>query len=125
MTNIKDYENTVTEWLYDLMANINPCVGCKSRSRTTDKCGNCCWNYPSEFVMGDESEAEKPTEADTIKTGERRMAVEQIEKMKERLREAKHRYDRAADKTPIRACGAEYRLLCDIERMLEDWEAEQ
>lgn len=61
MDNIKDYENTVTERIYDLMANINPCESCKFRGGTTDKCGNCCFWYPSEFVMGDESEPEKPT----------------------------------------------------------------
>ena len=48
---------------------------------------------------------------------------QQIERMKEQLCDAKDRYDRAADKTPVRACGAEYRLFCDIESMLEDWEA--
>ena len=61
MTNIKDYENTVTKRLYDLMANINPCESCKFRDGTTDKCGSCCFWYASEFVMGDESEAEKST----------------------------------------------------------------
>lgn len=67
MDNIKDYENTVTERLYDLMANINPCESCKFRGGTTDKCGNCCFWYPSEFVMGDESEPEKPTsDKDTL-----------------------------------------------------------
>lgn len=67
MTNIKDYENTVTERLYDLMANINPCESCKFRGGTTDKCGSCCFWYASEFVMGDESEAEKLTsDKDTL-----------------------------------------------------------
>ena len=51
--------------------------------------------------------------------------VEENKRMKEQLREAKDGYDRAADKTPIRACGAEYRLFCDIERILEDWGAEE
>ena len=56
---------------------------------------------------------------------QRNMELEaEMRRMKEQLREAKYRYDRAADKTPVRACGAEYRLFCDIERMLEDWEAE-
>lgn len=50
--------------------------------------------------------------------------VEENKRMKEQLRKAKDRYDSAADKTPVRACGAEYRLFCDIERMLEDWGAE-
>lgn len=36
------------------------------------------------------------------------------------IRKAKDKYDLSKDKSIIRACGAEYYLFCDLERILED-----
>lgn len=47
---------------------------------------------------------------------------QQIEKMKNDLREVKNNYDKSKDKTPISMFGAEYRLFCDIENLLDKWE---
>ena len=47
---------------------------------------------------------------------------EQIEKISEELQEIKMSYDTSKDKTPIRATGAEYRLFCDIENLIEKLE---
>ncbi len=49
----------------------------------------------------------------------------QIEKMKKDLQEIKMSYDNSKDKTPINAMGAEYRLLCNIENIIEEWEIEE
>lgn len=45
--------------------------------------------------------------------------------LKEKLtavRNAKDKYDMSKDKSIINACGAEYTLFCDLERILEDWQ---
>ena len=36
------------------------------------------------------------------------------------IRNAKDKYDMSKDKSIIKACGAEYYLFCDLERILED-----
>lgn len=38
------------------------------------------------------------------------------------IRNAKDKYDMSKDKSIIKACGAEYYLFCDLERILEDWQ---
>ena len=45
--------------------------------------------------------------------------------MKKDLQEIKMSYDNSKDKTPINAMGAEYRLLCNIENIIEEWEIEE
>ena len=44
---------------------------------------------------------------------------EQIEKISEELQAIKTSYDNSKDKTSINVMGAEYRLFCDIENLIE------
>lgn len=50
---------------------------------------------------------------------------EQIKQMRKELQEIKMSYDNSKDKTPIKAFGAEYRLFCGIENLIEKWEIKE
>ena len=49
----------------------------------------------------------------------------QIEKISEELQAIKMSYDNSNDKTPIKAMGTEYRLLCAIENLMAEWEIKE
>ena len=50
---------------------------------------------------------------------------QQIKQMRKELQEIKTSYDNSKNKTPIKASGAEYRLFCGIENLIEKWEIKE
>lgn len=60
-------------------------------------------------------------ELECLKTKE---LEKQTERMRQELSKVKNDYDKSKDKTPVSMFGAEYRLFCDIEKLLDKWETE-
>lgn len=90
------------------------------------KCNTCTPDMKEKCLMFNENlcEGERCEElVDLMALVDKREADDKLAKAKEiisAVRKAKDRYDAAKDKTPINAFGAEYRLFCDLERILEE-----
>lgn len=90
------------------------------------KCNTCTPDMKDKCLMFNENlcEGERCEElVDLMALVDKRDSDDKLSKAKETIdaiREAKDRYDAAKDKTPISAFGAEYRLFCDLERILEE-----